>query len=38
MISFIRLGVGLFAPDGRYLGQLTLNTETAAHPTDAAVT
>jgi hypothetical protein len=30
------LGVGLFAPDGRYLGQLTLNTDTAAHPADAA--
>ncbi|MHA6793478.1 response regulator transcription factor [Pseudonocardia bannensis] len=30
------LGVGLFAPDGRYLGQLTLNTESAANPTDAA--
>jgi GAF domain-containing protein len=30
------LGVPLFAPDGRHLGQLTLNTETAAHPTNAA--
>jgi DNA-binding CsgD family transcriptional regulator len=30
------LGVGLFAPDGRHLGQLSLNTESAAHPTDAA--
>ena len=30
------LAVGLFAPDGRFLGFLGLNTDTAAHPTDAA--
>lgn len=27
---------GLFAPDGRYLGMLGLNTDTAGHPTEAA--
>jgi DNA-binding CsgD family transcriptional regulator len=30
------LVAGLFTPDGRHLGQLALNTDTAAHPTDAA--
>ena len=31
------LVVGLFAPDGRHLGQLAMHTDTAAHPTDAAL-
>jgi DNA-binding NarL/FixJ family response regulator len=30
------LGAGLFTPDGRYLGMLGLNTDTAEHPTEAA--
>jgi AraC-like DNA-binding protein/DNA-binding CsgD family transcriptional regulator len=30
------LAVGLFAPDGRHLGVLGLNTDTDAHPTEAA--
>lgn len=30
------LAVGLFAPDGRHLGVLGLNTDTGAHPTEAA--
>jgi DNA-binding CsgD family transcriptional regulator len=30
------LGVGLFAPDGRHLGVLGLNTDTDRHPTEAA--
>jgi AraC-like DNA-binding protein/DNA-binding CsgD family transcriptional regulator len=30
------LVVGLFAPDGRHLGGLGLNTDTDAHPTEAA--
>ncbi|GIJ49573.1 hypothetical protein Val02_64590 [Virgisporangium aliadipatigenens] len=30
------LVAGLFTPDGRYLGMLGLNTDTAAHPTEAA--
>jgi DNA-binding CsgD family transcriptional regulator len=30
------LGVGLFHPDGRYLGVLALSTDTVAHPTEAA--
>jgi hypothetical protein len=28
------LGVGLFTPDGRHIGMLTLNTDAPAHPTD----
>lgn len=30
------LSVGLFTPDGRYVGNLGLNTDTEAHPTEAA--
>jgi DNA-binding CsgD family transcriptional regulator len=30
------IGAGLFTPDGRHIGMLTLNTDTAAYPTDAA--
>lgn len=30
------LAVGLFTPDGRHLGVLGLNTDTNAHPTEAA--
>jgi DNA-binding CsgD family transcriptional regulator len=30
------LAVGLFTPDGRHLGILGMNTDTEAHPTDAA--
>src|SRR3954454_14454716 len=30
------LAAGLFAPDGRYLGMLGLNTDSVAHPTVAA--
>jgi len=30
------LGLGLFTPDGRYLGVLGLNTDTVTHPTDTA--
>jgi AraC-like DNA-binding protein/DNA-binding CsgD family transcriptional regulator len=30
------LAVGLFAPDGRHLGILGLNTDTGEHPTEAA--
>jgi DNA-binding CsgD family transcriptional regulator len=30
------LAVGLFTPDGRYLGVLGLNTDTEVHPTEAA--
>jgi hypothetical protein len=30
------VGVGLFGPDGRHLGVLTLHTKTADHPSDAA--
>jgi DNA-binding CsgD family transcriptional regulator len=30
------LGVGLFTPDGRHLGLLGLNTDSAEHPTEAA--
>lgn len=30
------LAAGLFTPDGRYLGMLGLNTDTAEHPTEAA--
>jgi hypothetical protein len=30
------LGAGLFTSDGRYLGVLGLNTDTSAHPTEAA--
>ena len=30
------LGLPLFARDGRHLGMLTVHTDTAAHPTDAA--
>jgi DNA-binding CsgD family transcriptional regulator len=30
------LGVGLFTSDGRHLGLLGMNTDTAAHPTEAA--
>jgi DNA-binding CsgD family transcriptional regulator len=30
------LSVGLFAPDGRHVGILGLNTDTEAHPTEAA--
>src|SRR4029453_16830951 len=28
------VAAGLFAPDGRYLGMLGLNTDTAGHPTE----
>jgi DNA-binding CsgD family transcriptional regulator len=30
------LGVGLFSSDGRHLGLLGMNTDTAAHPTEAS--
>jgi DNA-binding CsgD family transcriptional regulator len=30
------ISVGLFTPDGRHVGMLSLNTDSAAHPTDAA--
>ena len=30
------LGVGLFTPEGRYLGLLAMNTDTDRHPTEAA--
>ncbi|NMH98716.1 hypothetical protein [Pseudonocardia acidicola] len=30
------VAAGLFSPDGRHLGSLTLTTDTPAHPTDAA--
>ena len=30
------LGVGLFTSDGRHLGMLAMNTDTAAHPTEAS--
>ena len=30
------LAVGLFTPDGRFVGLLGMNTDSAAHPTDAA--
>jgi DNA-binding CsgD family transcriptional regulator len=30
------LGVGLFTSDGRHLGLLAMNTDTAAHPTEAS--
>jgi DNA-binding CsgD family transcriptional regulator len=30
------LGVGLFTSDGRHLGMLGMNTDTAAHPTEAS--
>ncbi|MEO3745200.1 helix-turn-helix transcriptional regulator [Plantactinospora sp. B5E13] len=29
------IGVGLFSPDGRHVGMLTMHTDTVDHPTDA---